>query len=309
MIQTTLIGLGGQTASGKSEMAIDLAKKLGDCWIISCDSRQIYKYLDLGTGKIPGKWDAIVYKNQLVHTFLYKDIPHFFIDTIHPSQQYTLADFLVSFAHFVHTHTLPKYLILCGGTGLYIKAIIENYSISQIKPEYKDDYEMLKKSLQSKSLEGLQLQFGALPNKKDLNDSDIHNPRRLVNHILNHHSTVSHWEIPIVLPEFEKTYNFAIQADQPTLQQRIHQRILDRINNGMIDEIESLSYLGSERLLSLGLEYRITHLYLLGQLSYQEYIKKLTIDSINYAQKQLTWLNKQPLTWITNANQISDQIT
>ncbi|MGL4759200.1 MAG: hypothetical protein ACRCXZ_07710, partial [Patescibacteria group bacterium] len=135
MYQTTLIALGGQTSSGKSEMAIELAQKLKDCWIISCDSRQVYKYLNLGTGKIAGSWEMVLHNGQLIHTYLYQDIPHFFIDNVDPSKQYSLAHFLADFRDFCKNHTLPKYLILCGGTGLYIKAILERYRINEIKAE------------------------------------------------------------------------------------------------------------------------------------------------------------------------------
>lgn len=304
MIQTTLIALGGQTASGKSEMAVELAKQLQDCWIISCDSRQIYKYLDLGTGKVEGQWEAIVYKNQLLHTYLYKGVPHFFIDTIDPSKQYTLAHFLADFRDFCNNNTLPKFIILCGGTGLYIKAVLEEYHLSQIKPEYEETYSTTKLELQGLSLSQLQSIFFDIAPEKSINDSELQNPRRLVNHILNHKGEQLKWVAPIVLPAFSTTYNFAIKVNQENLYHQIELRILNRIDQGMIQEIQSLDYLGSNRLLSLGLEYRLTHLFLLGQLTYFEYIKKLTQESINYAQRQLTWLNRQQLMWIESSNDI-----
>jgi tRNA dimethylallyltransferase len=308
MIQTTLIALGGQTASGKSQMAVELAMELKDCWIISCDSRQVYKYLDLGTGKVEGQWEAVVYENQLMHTFLYKGVPHFFIDTIDPSKQYTLAHFLADFRDFCSQHTLPKYLILCGGTGLYIKAIIERYNLSQTKPEFEDVYEQTKVELQSLSLPELQKINQTLTTVPKLNESDQQNPRRLINQILTSKGESLNWGEQVVLPSFEKVYNFAIERDQDQLNEKIETRILTRIDQGMIQEIESLVYLGAERLLSLGLEYRLTYLYLLGQLSYGEYINKLNIESINYSQRQLTWLQKQNLTWVRSVADILNSI-
>ena len=298
MLDTTLIALGGQTASGKSELAIRLANALGDCWIIGCDSRQIYKYLNLGTGKIEGSWEAVIYQNQLLHTFLYEQIPHFFIDYIDPAKRYTLTDFLIDFRDFVASQKLPKYIILCGGTGLYIKAILERYQLDAIKPEHIKDYEDAKAQLQTHSLTDLQNKYSELSTQTSLNQSDFHNPRRLANHILNHHSKANSWGESIVLPQFQKTINLAIRHDQENLYKKISDRILSRIKNGMIEEVQALSYLGTERLIELGLEYRHTHLYLLGQFSYDEYIQKLTQSSINYAQRQLTWLNRQNVNWV-----------
>jgi tRNA dimethylallyltransferase len=309
MLHTTLIALGGQTASGKSEMAVQLAKQLNDCWIVSCDSRQIYKYLNLGTGKVDGQWEAIIYENQLLHTYVYQGVPHFFIDTVSPDKQYTLAHFLSDFKHLCENHILPKYLILCGGTGLYIKAILERYSLDQIKPEHEEEYEHTKTLLQTYSTAKLQDIYCTYKPLDTLNESDTHNSRRLVNHILNHMADSNHWGEPISIPEFEKTYHFAIDCNQQELYKNIEKRLLDRIDQGMIEEVDSLDYLGTDRLLALGLEYRLTHLYLLGQLTYHEYIKKLTLESVNYAQKQLTWLKKQDLAWIRNIDELLEKIS
>lgn len=304
MIHTTLIALGGQTSSGKSEMAVELAKQLQDCWIVNCDSRQIYKYLDLGTGKIPGNWEMNIHKNQLIHTFLYRQVPHFLIDTIDPSKQYSLAHFLTDFSDFCKNHVLPQYLILCGGTGLYIKAILERYALTKLSEEFEDDYNKEKTRLEQMSLTNLQKLYIRYFPVVTLNDSDFQNSRRLINKILTYKGEINNWSQPIVLPEFSSIHNFAIESDQESLYEKIGQRILKRIDEGMIKEVESLQFLGKERLLSLGLEYRLTYLYLIGQLTYTDYINKLTLDSINYAQRQLTWLKKQPITWIKSSQDI-----
>lgn len=304
MIPTTLIALGGQTSSGKSEMAVELAKQLQDCWIVNCDSRQIYKYLDLGTGKIPGNWEMIIHNNQLIHTFLYRQVPHFLIDTIDPSKQYSLAHFLTDFSDFCENHDLPQYLILCGGTGLYIKAILERYALTKLSEEFEDDYNKEKTKLEQMSLTNLQKLYIRCFPVVTLNDSDFQNSRRLINKILTYKGEINNWSQPIVLPKFSKIHNFAIESDQESLYEKIGQRILKRIDEGMIKEVESLQFLGKERLLSLGLEYRLTYLYLIGQLTYMEYINKLTLDSINYAQRQLTWLKKQPVKWIDSTQSI-----
>jgi tRNA dimethylallyltransferase len=308
MIPTTIIALGGQTSSGKSEMAIDLAKKLEDCWIIGCDSRQIYKYLNLGTGKIDGNWEMIIHDGQLTHTYLSQGVPHFFIDTVDPNKQYSLAEFLSDFRDFCNSHTLPKYLILCGGTGLYIKAILERYDIPQLCHEHEEKYNKEKSKLEKLSLIDLQQIHDKQDGGINLNQSDYQNPRRLINKILTKTCLQNSWSKPVLLPEFEALYNFAIDQNQENLTKKIEHRIITRIELGMVEEVSSLSFLGSNRLINLGLEYRLTHLYLLGQLSYTEYIQKLTIDSVNYAQRQLTWLKKQRVNWITSSQDIIDKI-
>jgi tRNA dimethylallyltransferase len=309
MIATTLIALEGQTSSGKSEMAIQLAKELQNCWIINCDSRQIYKYLNLGSGKITGKWEMLINDNQLLHTFLYQQVPHFFIDIVDPSKQYSLAHFLADFRDFCKQYTLPKYLILCGGTGLYIKAILEKYSLPELNPKYIENYDLEKAKIEKLLLPELQQLYIECNFKDTLNNSDYNNSRRLMNKILANKCESNKWCNPITIPDFKSTYSFAISCNQEDLYKKIKQRILDRINQGMINEVESLEFLGTDRLLALGLEYRLTHLYLLGQLTYQSYVDKLVLDSVNYAQKQLTWLKKQPVQWITSTDDILKKIS
>jgi tRNA dimethylallyltransferase len=250
----------------------------------------------------------IVNGNQLIHTYLYKGVPHFFIDTIHPSKQYSLAHFLADFRDFCTSHNLPKYLILCGGTGLYIKAILDRYSIFELSSEHEEAFNTEKSRLEGLSLADLQQLYEESITNINLNESDSQNARRLVNKILNSISEKNNWGKPILIPEFALKYNFAIKYDQSELYQKIKQRILDRVDMGMIEEVQALEFLGTTRLISLGLEYRVTKLYLLGQLTYNEYLNKLTLDSINYAQKQLTWLNKQGVTWVANSQEILDKM-
>jgi tRNA dimethylallyltransferase len=303
---TTLIALGGQTSSGKSEMAVELAQKLGDAWIISADSRQIYKDLNLGTGKVQGHWQE--YDCYEKNCFIYKGIPHFFIDFLTPEKQYTLACFLNHFTDFCSNNKLPKYLILSGGTGLYIKSVIENYQLKTTKPEFAQAFQDYKNQISKLNIQELQKQIDPKV-FASLNNSEKNNPRRLINYLLDQKSNAEGWTQNLVLPVFEHKYNFVIECNQDDLKKRITQRIHERIAAGMIDEVKSLHYLGSPRLFDLGLEYRFTDMYNQGQLTYDEYLVKLTHESHQYAKRQLTWLNKQNLVWVKSADEILQNLT
>jgi tRNA dimethylallyltransferase len=307
-LNTHIITLGGQTSSGKSEMAVDLAKKLGDCWIINMDSRQIYKKLDLGTGKVPGIWQNFEYEDTTRSAFFYSGIPHFLIDVVDPSKPLTLVDVLELFIEF-STKPLPKYLILTGGTGLYIKAIVEKYNLVKLEnPEEIAHIESLKSHLQLTSIADLQTIFLTY-HAPTPNNSEYHNPQRLINTILNLEIKTRSFGTLLHIPQFASYQQFAIRVDQETLKQRISTRIHDRIKSGMIEEIASLSYLGHQRLHDLGLEYRYTNEYLQQNLTKSEFINTLTTKTIQYAKRQLTWLNAQQVIWIDSIEVLLEKIS
>jgi tRNA dimethylallyltransferase len=300
---THIITLGGQTSSGKSEMAVQLAKKLGDCWIINMDSRQIYKKLNLGTGKVLGTWKSFEYKGTNRDAFFYADIPHFLIDIADPAKPLTLVDMLEMFVKLCEI-PLPKYLILTGGTGLYIKAIVERYQLTQLKkPEEMKQIDLLKTHLQTKSVTQLQDIFESY-SPPPLNNSEFNNPQRLINNILNLEIKIQGFGEVLNIPEFASYQQFAIHVDQNTLRKNIETRIFDRIDKGMLEEIDSLSYLGEKRLFDLGLEYRYGSQFLQGKITEWEFEDMLIRESINYAKRQLTWLKAQPVTWVTSINDI-----
>jgi tRNA dimethylallyltransferase len=301
---THIITLNGQTSSGKSEMAVKLAKKLGDCWIINMDSRQIYKKLNLGTGKVLGTWKSFEYKGTNRDAFFYADIPHFLIDIADPAKPLTLVDMLEMFVKLCEI-PLPKYLILTGGTGLYIKAIVERYQLTQLKkPEEITQIDSLKTHLQTKSVTQLQDIFESY-SPPPLNNSEFNNPQRLINNILNLEIKKQGFGEVLNIPEFVSYQQFAIRIDQNTLRKNIETRIFDRIDQGMLEEIDSLSYLGEKRLFDLGLEYRYGGQFLRGNINEWEFEDTLLRESINYAKRQLTWLKAQPVTWVSSLEEIN----
>ncbi len=298
-----LISLLGQTCSGKSEMAVEIARWLGNCCIINCDSRQIYQKLNIGTGKIKGSWKD--------NNYFYKTIPHLLIDYVDPQEKnYSLANYINDFKNLqTNIESQFKYAILTGGTGLYAKAITDNYQISSVKPEYEKDWQDLRKELSKDSISTLQQKYLTL-NLSPLNHSDFHNPRRLISKLLDFEGKSKGWYETIQNEfKFDKSLNFAIQVDQTELKQKILIRLKDRVTEGLTEEIESLNYLGTQRLLDLGLEYRISQLYLLGFLTEDEWINKMYLENCKYAKRQLTWLQKQDFTWISNTEETKRRIT
>jgi tRNA dimethylallyltransferase len=304
LLDTHIITLGGQTSSGKSEMAVQLAKKLRDCWIINMDSRQIYKKLDLGTGKVPGKWKSFEYKGVARDAFFYADIPHFLIDIADPAKPLTLVDVLEMFVDLCK-NPLPKYLILTGGTGLYIKAIVERYELTKLqKMEEIKQIESLKIHLQTLPVFQLQDVFESY-SPPALNNSEFHNPQRLINNILNLEIRKQGFGNILEIPEFTSYQQFAININQNILKNNIKTRIIDRIDQGMIEEIDSLFYLGEKRLFDLGLEYRYGSQFLQSNITEWEFEDTLLRESINYAKRQMTWLKAQPIIWVSSVEKIN----
>jgi len=303
-----LIILLGQTCSGKSQLAVDLAKHLGTTWIINCDSRQVYQHLNLGTAKVKGSWQHLP---NLGNTFVYQGIPHFLIDYVDPKENYSLNQFLLDWCELFKRQSLnlPKFVILTGGTGLFAKAVSQQYQLGQIDPKYSSEYNALKLNLTQQSLPTLQKLVEQIPDLTQLNSSDKLNPRRLVNRLLRYYATAYGWfsQVKLDYPAFSKIWQFAIKVDQTILKTRIFNRLKARLNEGLISEILNLN-LDDQRLWDLGLEYRIGSLYLKGWLNEAELLQKLYQENWQYAKRQLTWLKKQPVIWIQDANEILDYL-
>ncbi len=303
-----LLILLGQTCSGKSQLAVDLAKYLGNSWIVNCDSRQVYKNLNIGTAKVKGVWQNLP---NLGKIFVYQDIPHFLIDYVDPKDKYSLNQFLTDWCHLFrqYSNQLPDFVILTGGTGLFAKAISQQYQLEQIDPKYSSEYNTLKLNLTQQSLPTLQKLVEKIPNLTQLNSSDKLNPRRLVNRLLRYYATAYGWfsQVKLDYPTFSKIWQFAIKVDQTILKTRIFKRLKERLNEGLISEILNLN-LDDQRLWDLGLEYRIGSLYLKGWLNEAELLQKLYQENWQYAKRQLTWLKKQPVIWIQDVNEILDYL-
>ncbi len=265
---------------------MDLANILPDCWVVNCDSRQIYKRLDIGTGKEAGLWEP---NGVFEKVYMIENVPHLLIDYIDPQQNYSLTRFIEDFTNLFHK-LQPEHCILIGGTGLYHHTILNKQSITKTKQEFQSEWNQLKQELFETPLNKLQEQ--ANNNHLTLNNSDFNNPRRLVNRILEAKAEKSNWLSEIQLPVFKKVIETHVDITRHKLELNIKERLAKRSHQGLIKEVQSLQDLGTNRLLELGLEYRLTQLYLLGQLTHKDYTTALLSENLKLAKRQLTWIKK-----------------
>jgi tRNA dimethylallyltransferase len=315
-----LVAITGPTCSGKSEMAIQVSKVLGNSIIVNCDSRQVYRGLNIGTAKVEGEWR---YQDGL-KAFYYEDIPHFLIDYVNPQEDYSLARFLVDWCLLFKNEEVSKFenVILVGGTGLYLKAILEEMQVLTLEGESKKNFEKRKNDLNDLNLVELKSILFKFNSKYEtsLNNSDLNNPRRLVNYILKEEfkefkndpgsSKILENEKKVLdFPNFKNKKTFYINVPKNELDLRIEKRVLERFEKGLLEETKFfLSKLGIQKMQSLGLEYRLCSLFLLGQLNYDEMKKALIRENIKYAKRQVTWFKKQNYVQVENYEEVFNQI-
>ena len=270
----------GPTASGKSDLAVRLAKKFNG-EVLSADSRQVYKSMNIGTGKITKKEMA--------------GISHHMLDVASPKTIFDVARYQ-KMAHKKIADILKrgKLPIVCGGTGLYIKAIVENPSYSDIPPDLK-----LRERLEKKTV----AQLFAMLKKIDrvrAETIDSKNPRRMIRAI---EIAKSAGQTPAI--KSQPIYDallIGIKPSREKLKSAIKARLQKRIRQGMIAEVKNLRARGVSwrRLEELGLEYKYAALYLQNKMSKEEMIKTLETKINQYAKRQITWFKKTPnVRWIS----------
>lgn len=268
----SLITILGPTASGKTSFASTLAATL-ETEIISADSRQIYKGMDIGTGK-----DLSDYCVEG------KLIPYHLIDICEPGEKYNV--FQYQHAFFKVFDDLKKQQIrpiLCGGTGMYIEAVLKGYKLLDVPPNPE-----LRASLKGKSLKELEDILSSY--KKLHNKTDVDSAQRAIR--------------AIEIEEYYKTEAperndyapidsliIGINIDRELRREKITKRLHDRLEEGMIEEVKRLLDMGikPEDLIYYGLEYKFLTLYVIGELSYQEMVSQLEIAIHQFAKRQMTW--------------------
>jgi tRNA dimethylallyltransferase len=262
----------GPTATGKSDKAVEIAlERNGE--IISADSRQVYKGLDIGSGKI-------------THEEM-KGVPHHMLDVADPKEIFSVEDFVEQGKKIIDEILAKgKTPIICGGTGFYIDALVYDIHFPQVPPN-----EPLRKELESYSLEQLQTKLLELDSER-YSSIDIKNPVRLVRAI----------EIASELgkvPLLERNSPYEIEwvyldFSDEVLKERIYRRLITRLEHGMLDEAKKLNgqRLSFDRMKQLGLEYRYQAMHLLGEITYEEMIEQLNTKIWQFAKKQRTWFKK-----------------
>lgn len=283
----------GPTAIGKTDIALLLAKKLNG-ELISADSRQVYKGLDIGTGKEPGKSSHRLRIKKGEGWWEIGGVKVWLYDVVSPQVQYTVYDYVQNAGKVIEDiHKRGKLPIIVGGTGFYIKGLLEGFEYLNVPIDQK-----LRGELQKFSLAELQEKLQLLsPIKwKSLNQSDKKNPRRLLRSI----------EIISMNPYINKNQNLKIKdqkwdilkiglsAPRPVLYQRINQRVYSRVEQGMMKEGEGLHQTGLTlpRMKELGLEYGMLADLLSGKINQEQFIRQLQVKIHHYAKRQLTWFKK-----------------
>ncbi len=267
-----LITILGPTASGKTPLAAALADRLGT-EIISGDSRQVYRRMDLGTGK-----DLVDYVVDG------RPVPYHLIDIVEPGYKYNVfeyqRDFLKAYEEITDKGKLP---ILCGGTGMYIESVLKGYRLLPV-PENPE----LRASLEGKSLEEL---TDILKRYKKLhNSTDVDTAKRAIRAI---EIEEYYKQQPPEYREFPslKSLIIGVDIDRELRREKITRRLQQRLDEGMVEEVRGLLAEGipAENLIYYGLEYKFLTQYAIGELTYEEMFQQLETAIHQFAKRQMTW--------------------
>lgn len=272
MEKPKVIVIVGPTAVGKTSLSIEVAQFVGG-EILSADSRQVYTGLDIGTGKVT--------KKEM------RGVPHHLLDIADPRTTFTAADFIAlgtdALNEVLHKEKVP---IVVGGTGFYIDALLGRTSLAHVPPN-----EELRATLEKMEMDELQ---NALKERdpERYETIDVHNRRRLIRAL----------EIVEALgktppPQTESPYTvlwLGLNTEKDTLKKNIHQRLLERLDSGMVEEVEQLHANGLtyERMEELGLEYRYVGFFLQKKITREEMVSELEKEINHYAKRQMTWFKR-----------------
>ena len=296
-----MITILGPTACGKTDLAAHLAYYI-DGEIISADSRQVYRGMDIGTGK-----------DLADYTVSGRQIPYHLIDICDPGEKYNLFRYQQDFHKaYSDIRSRGKVPVLCGGTGLYIESVLRGYSLSPVpqNPE-------LRKSLEGRSLAEL---TDILVNLKEQTGSAMHNTtdvdscQRAIRAIeiepYNLQTPLEKRAMPPV-----DSLVIGVSIDRDLRRERITRRLKQRLDNGMVEEIRGLLDKGVSRddLVYYGLEYKYVTMYAVGELSYDEMFRQLEIAIHQFAKRQMTWFRGMErrgvkINWIDSTLDMDDKI-
>lgn len=274
-----LVVITGTNASGKSGLGIKLAQHY-NAEIVSADSRQVFKGLDLGSGKVT--------KEEM------QGIPHYLIDVAEPNDFFSLSDYQrKAYEAIDDIHKREKKAFLVGGTGLYVNSVVDGYQLNGDAPDPK-----LRKEVEEKSLEEL-LKILKEKSPEAYERVDLQNKRRVERAVEKALSGKSE-ELP-QNPLYE-ALEIGVTWPRDVLYERIRERLDRRLEQGMLDEVRNLRKAGAtdEFLYKLGLEYRYILMYLRGEFTdFQVFYDKLFMEIRHLAKEQMTWFRKRKnIIWI-----------
>lgn len=270
-MNSRLLVITGPTASGKTSRAVDVATAFGG-EIISADSRQVYRGMDIGTGKDLAE---------------YGDVPYHLIDICPAGYKYNLYEYLRDFASaYESVLSRGRLPVLCGGTGLYVESVISGLRLPEV-PENR----ALRESLAGKSLEEL---TSILASMKSLhNVTDVDSSKRAIRAIEIQRYYLDNPEkaVTTVPRPMENVTLVGVDIDRESRRKRITDRLKARLDEGMVDEVRSLldSGVAAEDLIYYGLEYKYVTSYLIGDMTYDGMVSALEIAIHQFAKRQMTW--------------------
>ncbi len=273
--KNNLIVVTGPTATGKTAFAAHLAAQV-DGEIISADSRQVYRGMDLATGK--DKLDYLV--NE-------KEIPVHLVDILDPGYEYNVYEFQQDFLKvYQDIIARGKYTLLCGGTGLYIESVLKGYRLIRV-PENRS----LRNSLEEKSMEALIANLKSY--KTPHNVTDTIDRKRLIRAIEIQDYYQNHPESDRSFPAINPVV-FGIRFEREQIRRRITERLKKRLDMGMLDEVNELLQKGLSpgQLKFYGLEYRYLTQHVVGEITYDEMVRLLNTAIHQFAKRQMTWFRK-----------------
>ena len=266
-----LIVIAGTNASGKSGLGVELASRYGG-EVVSADSRQVFRGLDLGSGKImPQEM---------------RGVPHHLIDVCQPGDFFSMADFQrLAYAAIDGIQARGKLPFLVGGTGLYVDAVAEGYELSDRAPDL-----ALRAELETHTTPEL---YQMLQEKLPGTEIDPRNRNRVMRAL--ERLAADDYHPGKRQPRYE-VLKLGVSWDRETLKQRIDERLERRLRDGMVQEVQGLLDAGVSRafLMKLGLEYRYLTRYLDGELTYEQMVLELGNAIKKFAKRQITWFKKDP---------------
>ena len=283
-MKNTMLTILGPTASGKTDIATALAVALPERFgglqaeIISADSRQVYRGMDIGTGK-----DLADYTRD-GHT-----VPYHLIDICEPGTKYNLFQYQQDFYDALQDiRSRGAYPILCGGTGLYIESVLKGYRLSPVPQN-----PQLRKELEGKSLAELTVMLEDLKARNGShmhNRTDVDTAQRAIRAIEIEQHNLLHPMPERELPAVD-SFIVGISIDRDARREKITRRLRQRLEEGMVEEIHGLLNRGiaPEDLIYYGLEYKFVTEYIIGRISYDEMFRQLEIAIHQFAKRQMTW--------------------
>jgi len=276
VFQGDIIVVLGPTASSKTAFAAKLAKEMNG-EVISADSRQVYRKMDIGTGKD--------YEDYIVNGV---SVPYHLIDICPPGYKYNVYEYQKDFLKvYKEIKSRNKLSVLCGGTGMYIEAVLKGYKLIHVPPD-----EELRAALESRGLDELKEILFSYTNQLH-NTTDLTSKKRAIRAIEIAKYYAEHPKEDLSYPTINPLI-LGIKFDRPTQRKRITERLKSRLESGMIEEVENLMETGLSKddLMYYGLEYKYLALYLTGELSYDQMFEKLNTAIHQFSKRQMTYFRR-----------------